>query len=268
MKVEEILKELKITPHKGWGQNFLVKEEIAEKVVQILNPKKGEKIIEIGAGIGGLTFHLVKTGAKIYAVERDKILVKFLKTKFENQQNLTIIEGNVFHLQLKPLGEKFKIIANLPYSITSQFLYWIIKERQFFSKVTLTLQKEVVNKLCSKVGEKNYSALSVLMQFYMKLSPHFLIPKDAFFPPSGVISQVISFTPKNNLPQVDFNCFEKLVKLAFLRRRRKIKNSLKLKEKGNWGIDINKRPEELTPSEYVRLTQEISKTSTCSKFNC
>jgi 16S rRNA (adenine1518-N6/adenine1519-N6)-dimethyltransferase len=257
MKVQEVLKELKIVPQKEWGQNFIINEEIAKKIVQTLKVKKEDKIIEIGPGIGGLTFHLATLGAKIYAIERDSILAKFLKNKFKHKKNVTIIEGNIFNLNLRTLGKKFKVISNLPYSITSQFLYWSIKKRNYFSKITLTLQKEVINKICAKVGEKTYGVISVLMQFYMKLSPQFLIPKNAFFPRSGVTSQVISLTPKTKLPQIDFNLFENLVKLAFRNRRKKIKNTLKLKGKMNFGIDINKRPEELTLQDYIKLTQKI-----------
>lgn len=288
MNVRELLKEVGIVPSKKMGQNFLVSEKISNRIVSACAVEPDNVVFEVGAGFGILTELLCAYGARVFAIEKDSKLFDFLVQRFNTINNLTLLNQDILSIKLSTFKSeisarsgyasdikalpysKFKIVSNLPYSISSAFLYWLLNNREEIDSCILTLQKEVANRIYASPGDKNYSSISVLLQFYMEINPLFLIPGDAFFPKSKVVSQVIVLKPKASTPAINENLFFRIVRTAFAERRKKLKNSLKrfnfsgdncfkLNEAiiPEFGIDLSRRPETLSVEEFIRLTNAL-----------
>lgn len=284
MNVKELLQEAGVTPSKRMGQSFLVSKKIANHIISACEIKLDDVILEVGAGLGILTELLCVYGARVFAIEKDPTLFDFLTQKFKTMNNLTLLNQDILSLELsmsllrrytprkdrgsapcKDAISKLKIVANLPYSITSDFLYWLLHNWRHIDSCILTLQKEVVQRICASPGNKIYGSISVLLQFYMQIKPLFLIPGTAFFPRSKVVSQVIALKPKSQIPAINEGLFFRIVHTAFAERRKKLKNSLKLKEDTiseamtSCGIDLSRRPETLGYEEFVHLSRVLQK---------
>ncbi|MCK4307057.1 ribosomal RNA small subunit methyltransferase A [candidate division WOR-3 bacterium] len=267
MFVKEILKEQGIKPSKQFGQSFLVDEKIAERIIRLSEISQEDVVLEVGPGLGILTQYLCAYAKKVFAVEKDPLLFRYLTQKFftescgQGTKNLVLLNQDILSLKVSSLKSQvssLKIVSNLPYSITNDFLYWILSNRAFFKLCILTLQKEVVQRLCAQPGSKIYGALSVFHQFYMELEQHFSISGNSFFPRTPIVSQVISILPKSRLKEVQEPLFFKVVKRSFQERRKQLKNSLGLKIDTAGGIDLSRRPESLSCEEFVKLTRSLS----------
>ncbi len=259
MNVGTILKEQGIRPSKRFGQNFLADENIAERIINIGEIQQNDVVLEVGPGLGILTQYLCTRAKKVFAIEKDLLLFQYLTQKFQDTKNLTLLNEDILSLKVSSLkASNLKVVSNLPYSITSDFLYWFLENKSFFKKSVLTLQKDVVQRLCAKCGSKIYGATSVLYQFYMELESHFLISGNLFFPRTSIISQVISITPKNKSKEIEESIFSKVVKTSFQQRRKQLKNSLRLKTDTAGGIDLSRRPESLSYEEFLKLACSLS----------
>ena len=279
MFVKKILREQGIRPIKRFGQSFLADEKIAERIIRLSEISQEDVVLEVGPGLGILTQYLCAYAKKVFAVEKDPLLFRYLTQKFftescgQDTKNLVLLNQDILSLELSTLkkwagtspaptnsylksqvSSQFKVVSNLPYSITNDFLYWLLSNRAFFKLCILTLQKEVVQRLCAQPGTKIYGALSVLCQFYMELEPHFLISGNSFFPRTPIVSQVISISPKSKYEEIDEALFFKVVKTSFRQRRKQLKNSLGLKVDTLGGVDLSRRPESLSCEEFLKLT--------------
>jgi len=215
-------------PRKRFGQNFLHDQHVLDRIVAAAALQETDRVLEIGPGPGALTSRLLATGLPVLAVEIDRDLAKALEER--NDVNLEVKTGDVLRFNWSELLTQppYKLIANLPYNISSQILFKVLEHRNDFSCLVLMFQKEVGERLVATEGSRNYGILSVLMQTWFQLERVIKVPPGAFFPPPKVDSVVLRMVPLSK-PRVDVHdeaLYRKLVKSAFAQRRKTVRNSL------------------------------------------
>jgi len=262
-----------LTPRKRWGQHFLVDRNILSKVVRAAELEKGDVILEIGPGMGEMTLALARQAKKVIAVEIDRKLVKILKERTAEFSNITFIEGDILKISFEELyrqgQQQLKVVANLPYQISTPLLFRFIESKQLFSSLSLMLQREVAERMIAHPGGKDYGPLSIFTQSVSDLSIQFYIKPSAFFPPPKVESAVIRMVWKER-PLVrleEEGWFKKVVKGCFSYRRKRLVNGLRHanlllpedleKRIEKIGIDPQRRPETLTIQEFARLADAL-----------
>ena len=239
---------------KKWGQNFLINETIISNIIDCLNLKKTDEILEIGPGEGALTNKLIKKTNYLYGIEIDPLLIKKLKNKAFS--NATFFEADILKWDFTQIRKKIIIIGNLPYNISSPILFRLLKINNW-NKMGLMFQKEVAERIISKPNIKSYGRLSIMCQVYCKTNIELIIPKHMFKPQPKIDSAFVTFNRKNdNTPDIDD--FSKLIKKAFSQRRKKLKNNLpEINKLGLLGEWEHLRPEELSPKNYLQLFKRI-----------
>ena len=250
-----------IKPKKSLGQHFLTDKNIAKKIIESLKPKT-KNVLEIGPGTGILTSYLIKKNYNLILVEIDHESVDFLINSLLVDEKI-IIKKDFLKLDLPVLfsGKNFSIIGNFPYNISSQIIFKIIENKQFVSEMCGMFQLEVAKRICEKSGTKVYGILSVLTQAFFETTFLFTVSKNLFYPVPNVESAVISLKRKENF-HLECNelLFFRVVKLSFQQRRKKIRNGLKtLNLSNNLREDaiFDKRPEQLSVNDFIRLTYSI-----------
>ncbi|MEO0270216.1 MAG: 16S rRNA (adenine(1518)-N(6)/adenine(1519)-N(6))-dimethyltransferase RsmA [candidate division WOR-3 bacterium] len=246
---------------KRFSQVFLVNKKVAREMIEKMNLKKGEYVLEIGPGKGILTKILLEKKVKVIAIEIDRNLCRYLR---ENILDLdfSLIEGDFLKINIKEILDKFnlkkvKLLSNVPYNITTPLLIKLIRERENFSEIYLTLQKEVVERINAKPGTKEFSSLTIFINFYMDIKVLMPIPAHFFYPKPKVNSLFFRMIPKEKL-QIEKEkeeIFFKLVRRAFQERRKKIGKILKelgLYEKVPEEIR-EKRPDQISIEEYIKI---------------
>ena len=241
------------------GQHFLNDEQIAFDITDLLSDG-AKNVVEIGPGMGVLTQFLVKKDYKTEVVEIDRESVFYLRL---NYPDLEIHEGDFLQLDLKEqYPYNFSLIGNFPYNISSQILFKAFENRDQMPEVVGMFQKEVAERIASKHNSKKYGILSVKTQLFYDVKIIFNVSPNVFFPKPKVDSAVISLTRKENINlNCDINLLDKVIKLSFQQRRKKIKNSLKRREIQDNILEdsiFELRPEQLSVQEFVKLTQKIS----------
>lgn len=266
-----ILKKYNIAPKHKLGQNFLTDAKILDKIIKTADLKKDDAVLEIGAGIGTLTKELAGKVKKVIAVEIDKELVKVLRRIFSRTGNIEIIEKSVLSREFKvadfkDIKNSYKVVANLPYNITSCFIKKFLSEIDIRPKeMILMVQKEVAERIIAKPGQT--SLLSVSCQFYADCELAFFVNKKSFYPVPKVDSAVIKLKIKDNKPKIDEKYFFQIVKAGFSSRRKKLKSNL------SKGLDIKKedidkifiklkfkeniRAQELSVNDWIKLYENI-----------
>ena len=251
-----------IKPKKKFGQNFLIDDNIARDIVSFLSDSKTKTIIEIGPGKGILTKHLLKIPNKEKKfVEIDKECIEYLNNTYSNLKK-DLINGDFLQVDLKSFKNPISIIGNFPYNISSQILFKSIDNHKSISGLIGMFQKEVAERIISKNNCKQYGILSVKTQLFYDTKILFNVSPNVFFPKPKIDSSVISLTRKKNLNiGCDLGLLDKVIKLSFQQRRKKIKNSLKrldIQENILEDSIFELRPEQLTIEEFVKLTKKIS----------
>src|SRR3972149_8258539 len=274
--IKSLCKQHGLYPSSIRGQNFLISHDVLDDMVEAADLKKDDIILEVGPGFGTLTLELAKKVKKVIAVEQDKILIKALQEnlKKENINNVEIIEGNVLKLpttRYQLLATNYRIVANLPYQITSRFLRQFLAEENKPQDMMLMVQKEVAERICAKPGQMSLLAVSV--QFYAKPEIVRVVSKDCFWPEPKVDSAIIkiALSSRKNKERAEFDekYFFKIVRNGFLHRRQKLvnnlsnafhldKNILQLQSK-EMEIFENARAQELSMEQWIGLTKEILK---------
>lgn len=249
---------------KSLGQNFLVDDNCVQKIISALDPQVGETIIEIGPGRGALTKYLVESGANVIAIELDRDLVPLLQKEFGDYKNFQIIEQDALEIDFSDLLKtqdsrlKTKLVANLPYYISTAILQRLIEQNQVFSELILMLQREVVERISAKIGNSERGFLTVLVEQFFHAEKLFDVPPQAFRPIPKVWSSIVSLTNKN-AENVDFASFKELISLGFMQKRKTILNNLKNNYENaseilsECRIDANRRAETLTLEEWRNL---------------
>jgi len=254
---------------KSFGQNFLVDGNYIDKIISALDPQAGETIIEIGAGRGALTGKLIASGANVIAIELERDMIAVLHEQFSGKENFQLVESDAlkinFHelVKLKNQTLKIKLVANLPYYLSTAILQKLIGQRDVFSEMILMFQREVVERITAQVGNSERGFLSVLVQTYLETQILFDVPPTAFRPSPKVNSGVVRLKPKADSDIKNESLFRELISAAFLQKRKTIFNNLKnaapdLREKmgdlsdflENCRIAPNRRAETLTIEEW------------------
>ena len=261
---------------KSFGQNFLVDQNYINKIISALNPKQKETIIEIGAGRGALTEKLIESGADVLAIELERDMIAVLREEFAGSENFHLIEQDALKvdfqnlLETKDKGQKAKLVANLPYYISTAILQKLIEQRDVFSEMILMFQREVVERITAEAGNKERGFLSVIVQAYLETEKLFDVPPNAFRPAPKVWSSVVRLRPKNEIGIEDENLFREIVSAGFAQKRKTILNNLrnvtrnlleKIEEKGGLnqllekcGINPQSRAENLSLAEWKNLS--------------
>jgi 16S rRNA (adenine1518-N6/adenine1519-N6)-dimethyltransferase len=220
-----------------------------------------------------MTLALARLAKRVIAIEIDPRLVEILRKKLANCPNVEVVKSDILKVDFERLykkeGHSIKVVANLPYQISTPLLFRFIEAKEVFSTFTLMLQREVAERMVASPGGKEYGRLSVLLQMFLDLSIRFFIPPSAFFPSPKVESAVVHMVWKEK-PMVDKRdeeWFIKVVKASFGHRRKTLANALKHSElslpdsiesrMGKVGIDPRRRPETLTIEEFARLAEAL-----------
>ena len=244
---------------KKWGQNFLIDPNIVKKIYRTIEPINSNNILEIGPGEGVLTKIILPEVNKMVSIEIDPVLVNKLNNSHQLKKlkvvNKDILKTNIYDLDI---DNPVRVIGNIPYNITSQIIFWLIEQLDYWSDAFIMVQKEVAHRLIAKVGTKEYSRLTVVVGAYLDVDYCFTIPPTVFIPKPKVDSAFIRFTKKRNALIEDHKYirFNKLVRAAFNQRRKMLRNSL-----GNWDIsdqvkekiNFSRRPETLTVQEFASM---------------
>lgn len=255
----ENVKSYKLLANKSLGQNFLINPETAKKIVDLLEIKKEDKVLEIGSGLGSLSYFIVKNEAETDLIDIDERMLNFLNEQFDKNENISIRRQNILKQDLSSYN---KIIGNLPYYITSSIIEHILLSATNASKIVLMTQKEVYPKL-----QKEFkSPLSLFLNHVSTVSSPISVGRNNFAPVPHVDSVVFTLSPNENIKNPDNIKLFKLINQLFLLRRKNILNNLtnvtKDKQKAQqildkMGVDVNKRPEQLDIHFYIELLNEL-----------
>ena len=253
-------------PRKRFGQNFLQNPQIIFQIAEVINPRDNQHLVEIGPGKGALTNELVEHVGFLDLIELDRDLVEFLEKKFEGTQSIRIHGGDALKFDLRCLyseGNKLRVVGNLPYNISTPLLFRLLKYAEIVEDMHFMLQKEVVDRICSRPGSKQYGKLSVMMQYYYQTEKLFDVAPECFQPVPKVHSSLIRLKPLTIPPVeiVDAKAFEFVVTQAFSQRRKTLRNTLKNliseEQLKSMGIDPKARAETLSLEAFALLSQQI-----------
>lgn len=258
-------------PKKHLGQHFLIRQEVAESITALAEIKPSEVVVEIGAGTGILTRALAKRAKKVITFEVDSDLIPTLKENLLPYPNVEIVPEDFLKKGTEVLNslEEFKVVANLPYYITTPIIFLLLGFLPRLKLAVLTVQKEVAERLAAKPGNKTYGALTISAGIFAEVKKVKVIKKGAFRPAPRVDSAVVRLKPHTTLPlqPQEINPFLNLVHSLFTQRRKTILNGItriykipKPKAKAlleNCGLEPNRRPEDLNQEEFIRLTKEV-----------
>ena len=259
---------MNIKSKKSLGQNFLIDKNIIKKISEAKSINNDNEILEIGPGTGNLTDYLIKKKPKnLFLIEKDKNLSDYLKSKYD--ENIKIYNDDILNFNLKKiLTKKTIVFGNLPYNISSQILINFIlnKENIYFDSLIFMFQKELADRIIAKINTSDYGRLTILTNWKFNVKKIFDINPNSFYPKPKVKSSLLIFTPKK-----DFFYFksseslEKITRICFNKRRKKIKNQLNflfnnnIQLVKNLNIDLNLRPQNIKSETYFRLAQEYEK---------
>ncbi len=250
---------------KSFGQNFLVDRNYISKIIAALEPQKGETIIEIGAGRGALTERLIESGANVVAIEIERDMIAVLRGQFNEIENFQLIESDALKINFSEIinRQSVKLVANLPFYISTAILQKSIEQREKFSEMILMFQREVVERITAEAGNKERGFLTVLTEAYLETEKLFDVPPNAFRPAPKVWSAVIRLKPKKNIEIKNEEMFRRIVSESFRQKRKTILNNLKNKFAGaekilsENKIDFNRRAETLTLEEWLSLSNSM-----------
>lgn len=252
-------------PRKRFGQNFLEDQGIIDAIVTGIAPKPDDHIVEIGPGQGALTHEVAPMVRQFTAIEIDRDLIAMLTKNFSDHASFTLLNEDALRVDLRALkGDKpLRVIGNLPYNISTPLLFHFFSQIDVIEDMHFMLQKEVVERLCAPIGDADYGRLSVMCQYYCQANNILFVPPESFYPPPKVDSAVVRLTPRPaTVIANDTNKLEEIVKMAFNFRRKTLRNTLKkhldLDKVESLGIDLSKRPQELSVEEYVCIANSMT----------
>jgi len=259
-------------PKKRLGQNFLIDQNVIDKIVKIGNIDKSKIVLEIGAGYGNLTKKIASENPKkIFAVEKDKKIALYLKSFFKSNDNIRIINDDILNIfKNKNLDQNIIVYGNLPYNISTQILASLIlleKWPPWYEILILMFQKEVAERILAKEKSKEFGRLTILSNWRLEVKKHFDVSKNCFFPKPKINSTVLSFKPiKNNKFNIkNPKIIETVTRVLFSNRRKMInKNFAKLFRNNKTiaeelNLNLNQRPEELSSEMFYRIAMRYEK---------
>lgn len=252
-------------PRKRFGQHFLSDESILLDMRHAIAPGPADHMIEIGPGLGVLTGYLVDAVARFEAIEIDRDLISVLTEAFGHHANFVLHHQDVLSVDWFKLADdkKLRVVGNLPYNISTPILFNLFNALDVVQDMHFLLQKEVGLRLAAKVGSSNYGRLSVMAQYFCDVELLFLVDPNAFSPPPKVDSVFLRMTPRSEFSHCarDVKVLESVVATAFNQRRKTLRNSLRnvLDDAAFLALNIDpqKRAQDLTVDDYVRITKLI-----------
>lgn len=253
---------------RSFGQNFLCDQRAVSRIIHAANLRADDNVIEIGPGRGALTEKLIAACATVTAIEADPGLLPFLRQKFAGASNFRLIAGDALKTNFTEIyaaGSAVKVVANLPYNISTAILQKLASERDIFKLLVLMFQREVADRITALPCDSQRGYLSVLVQRAFTIEKLFDLPPEAFRPRPKVTSTVIRLTPKNS-PSDDNGDFLALLSLAFRQKRKTLANNLKSAFDNaaeiikSAGIDPSRRAESLADFEWEKLNEIIRET--------
>lgn len=264
------LDTLSVKPKKSLSQNFLIDGNIIRKIARFADVKGGDRVVEIGPGPGALTEILLESGAHVTAIEKDAVFAKALSRLQTKDGRLTVIENDVLEVSVENcFHQKAKIVANLPYHLTTPILSKLLPFNDAFESITVMIQKEVADRFIAHPSTKEYGSFSVFLQFYSDPEYGFTVEPTCFYPRPKVKSSVVKLK-LHQPPEVhSIERFFKMTRTAFQKRRKMLRVSLKnlygneAIESALSSLNINpqSRPEDLSLNDFLRLFQVIDQTS-------
>ncbi len=273
---KEAMRKFNIKASKKYGQNFLINEKALEDMVNAAAINKNDFVLEIGPGLGTMTRLLCENVKKVIAIEIDEKMVNALRINMSEYKNLSLIKEDIMNIDLQTLFEKnfannkCKVIANLPYYITSPIIMKLMEERTFIDTITLMVQNEVAQRIAASPGGKEYGILSIAVQYYSMPKIISKVPAASFLPKPAVDSAIIHLKIREKPPISIINekLFFKVVRASFSKRRKTLLNSLNASELCIGKTDLEKiltrceidpirRAETLTLQEFSLITNEI-----------
>jgi 16S rRNA (adenine1518-N6/adenine1519-N6)-dimethyltransferase len=272
-ELQRFLAQHGLAAKKSASQNFLIDGNIVRKILSKAQITQEDLVLEIGPGPGALTEALLETGCKVIAIEKDSKLAPLLQ-RFSGSENLSIFCSDFLEFPLEkhiskelPLGKKAKVVANLPYHITTPILSILLPLHTLFSDLTIMVQKEVADRFVAKVGTKDYSSFTLFLQFFAQVSYGFTVEPSCFYPKPTIQSAVVHLKLRPPPAINDPEKFFLFIRTAFGKRRKMMKASLKelfpssLVESSLEKIEKNPlaRPEELSLDEFIRLYEILSR---------
>ncbi|PHS69170.1 MAG: 16S rRNA (adenine(1518)-N(6)/adenine(1519)-N(6))-dimethyltransferase [Methylophaga sp.] len=254
---------------KRFGQNFLHDQNVIDDIVMAVDPQQDQHLVEIGPGRGAITLPLLQSCGQLDAIELDRDLVPLLQQRLSAYDNLMIHEADALSFDYQNLvkqQEKLRIIGNLPYNITTPLLFHLLAQSDCIEDMCFMLQREVVERICAQPDNKNYGRLSIMVQHQCQAELLFIVPPEAFEPAPKVESAIIYLHPLSERVggEVPMEALSKVVKQAFIQRRKTIANTLKnmisIDDLTAVNIDPKQRAETVTISQFVALTKLWLKT--------
>lgn len=277
---QQLLRSSNLKPRKSLGQNFLVDSNILDKIVRVADLDRETGVIEIGAGLGALTEKLVEHAGRVVAIEIDRELVNILEARFAEEERVVIVNQDILQIALERIIEqelsqfkKIKVVANLPYYITSPIIIKLLSEESKFDSITIMVQKEVGERLTAKPGCKEYGSLTAYVNYYATAEIAFSVSRHVFLPKPQVDSAVVQLvlSTKRIVGPVSEELFFLVLRASFKHRRKTLQNNLRM-ELGSKitrdeiqqaldaaGIEGIRRAETLDVTEFIVLSNEIKK---------
>ncbi|MBA3815613.1 MAG: ribosomal RNA small subunit methyltransferase A [Parachlamydiaceae bacterium] len=273
-ELHEFLDGLGIGPKKGLSQNFLIDGNILRKIASSANLTSDDLVIEIGSGPGSLTEELLKNGAHVIAIEKDNVLASALERLKTDGRRLDIYNADVltfpFEEILAPLltgGRKAKVIANLPYHLTTPIIVQLVKLKHLFSSLILMVQDEVARRFVAKPKTSTYSSFTVFLNFYSNPHYSFTVSRNCFYPSPKVDSAIVSIELKEPLHVSNEEEFFVMTRSSFEQRRKMLRGSLREiyppasieAALSHIGCSPQARPEELSIEQFIQLFERLNK---------
>jgi 16S rRNA (adenine1518-N6/adenine1519-N6)-dimethyltransferase len=250
-------------PRKRFGQHFLTDPGVIDAIIGAVAPAPSDVVVEIGPGRGAITDSLARRAGTLHAIELDRDLAARLERRFAQHANVTIHQADALSFDYSQAGERFRVVGNLPYNISTPLLFALLEYRERIVDIHVMLQREVVDRMAAKPGSKAYGRLGIMLGCHFRIEKLFEVDRLAFDPPPEVISGVVRLTP---LPAGTFviddeALFGRLVATAFNQRRKTVRNALRgLVSEAQLeavGIDPGIRPERISIADYVGLANTI-----------
>lgn len=280
-QTQNIIRKHGFTFKKSLGQNFLIEPTILDKIVRSAGIDQDTGVIEIGPGIGALTQKLAEKAGKVVAIEIDQRLIPILGDTLSDYSNVKVIHGDVLKISVAEIIEQelatfksIKVVANLPYYITSPIILKLLEEKLNLDKITIMIQKEVAERISASPGGKDYGSLTVAIEYYAEAEISFTVPKTVFVPQPNVDSAILNLTIRKQSPYEveDEERLFKVIRASFAQRRKTLYNNMiNLVGKENkeillaifnkTGIEPSRRAETLSLLEFVELSNNLKNLS-------
>ena len=275
----EVLQKYGFVFQKRFGQNFLIDTHVLERIIEASEITKDDFVLEIGPGIGTMTQYLAEAAREVTAVEIDDALIPILKDTLKEWDNVTVLHGDILKTDIRKIadeknqGRPIKVVANLPYYITTPIIMGLFESHVPVDSITVMVQKEVADRMQTGPGSKDYGALSLAVQYYAEPKIVANVPPNCFMPRPKVGSAVIRLTRYQNPPvtTLDEKLMFRLIRASFNQRRKTLSNSLKNSQELPYskeeveaaitecGLPLNIRGEALTLEQFARLSDTFSK---------